>query len=216
MQVILPLTPVLSSERPQVPERKNPRDASEHCEESKSSEWHPRDTGWERDEGSHDRQEAGKEDRCLSMTLEPAVSRSQVLLVYVEDLVAFEQFESPEIPDRVGNPRADQVPDYASRRYSQERQASVAHLEARKQHRRFARDGDAGALQQHQTENPCIADLADDIDTEVDQRVKDYVSHGFRHRRTGQPQVSDRESHPRDAGHGAGARELPRDGGSGD
>ena len=68
--------------------------------------------------------------------------------------VLLEDVDAPEVADRVRDPRPDDVRERADGDDREHRVLAVGHVEAGEQERRLRRDRDAGALGDHQQEDP--------------------------------------------------------------
>lgn len=54
MEIALPLFPVVADLQTDVGQASHPGDAAEECVDREAPERHPRNAGWQRNEGSHD------------------------------------------------------------------------------------------------------------------------------------------------------------------
>ena len=84
-----------------------------------------------------------------------------------------EQLDAAVPADAPCDPGADQVAQHAGEHDLEHREAPVRDLEAGEQHDRLARGRDAGAVEQHQDEDPGQAEVADHVRREVDDRLGD-------------------------------------------
>jgi hypothetical protein len=106
------------------------------------------------------------------VALEPAVRPLEVRLLDVELLpVLLEDVHAPGVPDPVGDPRANEVAEHPGRGGRGQAVLAVRDVEPGEQHRRLARHGDAGALEQHQHEHPRKAERVHRVDRELDDRI---------------------------------------------
>ena len=90
-----------------------------------------------------------------------------------EDLAAvlLDQVDAAEVADGVGDPGADDVGGHADGGDDEQRVLALGDVEAGEQHRRLGGDRQAGALADHQQEDADQAQLVDDVDGELDERI---------------------------------------------
>src|SRR5207248_2379322 len=104
------------------------------------------------------------------VALEPAIGPLELPRCDVEPLpVALDQLDASVVADAVRDPRPDEVSGHACHDYLEQREATVGNLESCEQHDRLARGGDAGAVEQHQHEDPRETEVADHVRREVDE-----------------------------------------------
>ena len=91
--------------------------------------------------------------------------------------VLLDEVDPPVVADGVGDPGADDVGGRGHEHRRPERVVAARDVEAREEHRRLARDRDAGALEHHQQEDAGEAEVAHDVRRELDELVGDRGVH---------------------------------------
>src|SRR4051812_13842755 len=171
--MVLPLVPPAADLLAQESQREHPWQAAGDGQQGEAPEGHPGDPGGQRDEGPDDGEHPREEDRRIPVTVEPIVGPVEIAPIGVEDPVPLDELQPAVIPDRVGDPGADQIAQDTGRHDAEQRQRAVVDLEPGEQHGRLARDRDQGALERHQHEDAGITGIPDQIGGEVDQLVGD-------------------------------------------
>ena len=106
--------------------------------------------------------------------IEPLGREVDLAAVLVEDL------DAPEVADRVGDRRSDEIARDADDDDRQDLEVPGVDVEAGEQHHRLRGDGDPRGPRDQQHEDPRVAEIVDDRRGDVDQGVRDgcELEHG--------------------------------------
>ena len=168
------LLPVAAQLDADVAEEGHPRHAAEHRVQSELPEAHLAETGGQRDERAHDRDDAAEEHDGRPVVVEPVLRRVEVMRAQQHVLApAVDKRPPAEVAHGVGDPRADEVARHPGHDDADEGQRALAHGEAGEGHDGLAGHGDAGALEEHQEEHGRQAPGADEVRRPLDDVVDD-------------------------------------------